>query len=65
MVTNTISKNKDAHKKNGETIEGFLFYQLFGYKAFRKFSCTDRFINIIEAIHTDMQANVAMSGCLW
>ncbi|XP_067939625.1 multiple coagulation factor deficiency protein 2 homolog [Watersipora subatra] len=27
-----------------------------------KIGCTDKFISIIEALHTDMQANVAMGG---
>ena len=28
----------------------------------RKFGCTERFVKIIEALHTGMQANVALSG---
>ena len=31
------------------------------WQVLQKFGCTDRFINIIEALHTGMQANVAMN----
>jgi hypothetical protein len=33
-------------------------------KVLKKFGCTAKFISIIEALHTGMQANVAMSGCV-
>ena len=32
------------------------------WQALQKFGCTAKFISIIEALHTGMQANVAMSG---
>jgi hypothetical protein len=32
------------------------------WQVLQKFGCTDKFISIIEALHTGMQANVAMSG---
>jgi len=32
------------------------------WQVLKKFSCTEKFIRIIEALHAGMQANVAMSG---
>ena len=39
-----------------------LYLGLGLWQVLQKFSCIDRFINIIEALHTGMQGNVAMSG---
>ena len=32
------------------------------WQVLTKYGCTEKFVNLIEALHTGMQANVAMSG---
>ena len=32
------------------------------WQVLKKYGCTEKFVSLIEALHTGMQANVAMSG---
>ena len=32
------------------------------WQVLKKYGCTEKFVNLIEALHIGMQANVAMSG---